>query len=129
MEAIVQEEVSFVQVVNDDFDLCNVPTTFTRLMNDILRHFNESFVMKYLYDILIFSNTLKKHISHVMHVLETLKKNQLIANLKKCEFRKESLIYLGHKIGGGEKRVDPDNIAAISQWIIPTNLTKVVIFI
>jgi len=35
------------------------------------------------------------------------------------------LIYLGHIIGGGEIRVDPNNIATIAQWPIPTNVTKV----
>jgi hypothetical protein len=61
----------------------------------------------------------------VTHVLETLKKNQLIANLQKCEFGKTSLIYLGHMIGGGELRVDPEKIATITQWPIPTNVTEV----
>jgi hypothetical protein len=28
-------------------------------------------------------------------------------------------------IGGGEMRVDPKNIAVISQWYIPTNLIEV----
>ena len=59
------------------------------LMNDSLHSFIDSFVT---------------------HVVETLKKNQLITNLKKRELRKEALIYLGHNIGGGELRVDQDMI-------------------
>jgi hypothetical protein len=48
------------------FDLCNAPATFMRLINDMLHPFIKSFVTLYLYDILIFSNTWQKHISHVM---------------------------------------------------------------
>jgi hypothetical protein len=107
------------------FGLCNAPATFMRLMNDVLHPFIDSFVIVYLDDILIFSNTWKEHLSHVTQVLETLKKTQLISNLQKCEFGKTSLIYLGHMIGGGELRVDPEKIAAITQWPIPTNVTEV----
>lgn len=55
--------------------------------------------------------------------IKGLKNNQLIANLKKWEFGKESVIYLGHMIDGGEMRVDIDKIASINQWHTPTSLT------
>jgi hypothetical protein len=41
-----------------------------------------------------------------MQVLETLKKHQLLDNLKKCEFSQQSLVYLGYVIGGGELKID-----------------------
>jgi hypothetical protein len=56
------------------FGLCNAPAKFMILMNDVLHPFNDSFVIVYLNDILIFSNTWKENLSHVKHVLETLKK-------------------------------------------------------
>jgi hypothetical protein len=49
-----------------------------KLMNNILRPFIDSFVIVYMDDILIFKNTWQDHMSHVKHVLETLKKTQLI---------------------------------------------------
>jgi hypothetical protein len=60
-----------------------------------------------------------------MQVLETLKKHQLLANLKKCEFSQDSLVYLGYVIGGGELKIDPMNMEAILKWPVPTNVTKV----
>jgi hypothetical protein len=57
-----------------------------RLMNDVLCTYLGSFVIVYLDDILVYSSTWEEHISHLMQVLETSKKHQLLANLKKCDF-------------------------------------------
>jgi hypothetical protein len=67
------------------FSLCNTPATFMRLMNDVLCRYLDSFVIMYLDDILFYSVTWEEHISRLMHVLETLKEHQILANIKKCE--------------------------------------------
>jgi hypothetical protein len=59
------------------------PTTFMRPMNDILHPYLDSFVIVYLDDILVYSATWEENISHLMKVLEHLKKHQLLDNLKK----------------------------------------------
>jgi hypothetical protein len=94
-------------------------------MNDVLHPLLDYFVIVYLDDILIFNSTLEEHISHLKQVLDTLKRHQLLANLKKCEFGRQSLVYLGHMIGGGELKIDPMKIEAISKWLTPTSITKV----
>jgi len=100
-----------------------------RLMNDVLCPFIDSFVIVYLDDILVYSATWEEHISHLTQALETLKKHQLLANLKECEFPKQSLVYLGYVIGGGELKINPSNIEAIMKWSVPTNVTEVRSFI
>lgn len=62
-------------------------------------------------------------------MLETLKKHQLLPNLKKCKFVQQSLVYLGYVIGGGELNIDPSKMEAIMKWLVPTNVTKVRSFI
>jgi hypothetical protein len=111
------------------FGLCNAPTTFMRLMNDILCPFIDSFVIVYLDDILVYNATWEEHISHLMQVLETLKKHQLLENLKKCEFAQQYLVYLGYVIGGGELKIDPAKMEAIMKWLVPTNVSEVRSFI
>ena len=68
------------------FGLCNASATFMRLMNYVLRPYLDSFVIVYWDDILVYISTWEEHMSHLIQVLETLKKHQLLANIKKCEF-------------------------------------------
>jgi hypothetical protein len=65
------------------FGLTNAPTTFMRLMDDVLRPFINSFVVFYLHDILIFNRTWEEHMWHIQQVLSTLRKHKLYANLEK----------------------------------------------
>jgi hypothetical protein len=65
------------------FGLCSTSTTFMILINDVLRPSLYSFVIVYLNDILVYSATSEDHMSHLMHVLDTMKNHQLVTNLKK----------------------------------------------
>lgn len=54
------------------FGLSNAPSTFMRLMNEMLKEYIGKFVIVYLDDILIFSKTREEHFRHVRKVLEKL---------------------------------------------------------
>jgi hypothetical protein len=47
------------------------PATFQRLINDTLREYLDDFAITYLDDILIYSDDLEMHRSHVHKVLES----------------------------------------------------------
>lgn len=47
------------------FRFTNAPAAFIRLMDDILRPFTNSFVVVYLDDILIFSQTWEEHLHNI----------------------------------------------------------------
>jgi hypothetical protein len=102
----------------------NEPTTFMRLMNDVLRQYLDSFVIVYLDGILVYRSTWEEHVS-CLQVLETLKKHQLLDKLNKCEFAQLALVYLGYVIGEGKLKLDPTKIDAIIKRSIPTNVTEV----
>jgi hypothetical protein len=107
------------------FGLCNAPTTFMCVMNDVFRPFLDDFVIVYLDDILIFSGTWDEHVRHVKQVLDTLQREKLYVKLSKCEFGKTALVYLGHIVGGGQLKIDPSKIDVIVNWPEPKSVTEI----
>jgi len=80
------------------FELTNAPNTFMRVMDEVLKPFLGKFVVMYLDDILILNNTKEEHLEHVRKMLQQLREEKLLINLKKCTFLKEELVYLGFVI-------------------------------
>eukprot|EP00961_Rhodomonas_salina_P090950 1223993-Rhodomonas_salina.2 len=107
------------------FGLQGAPSVFQRMMNHYLRDFLGDFVLCYLDDILIYSNTKEEHLEHIKKVLEVLRKRKLLAKGTKCDFFRQEVLFLGFKVGGGVIDKDPKKIEAVENWPIPETVRDV----
>ncbi len=110
------------------FGLTNAPSTFQRLMNSIFAPLSK-FVLVYLDDVLIFSQSPEEHVAHLKQVLGLLRQHKLYAKLSKCEFNKPELRFLGHVIGREGISVDPSKIDVIRQWPVPKDVSELRAFL
>ena len=77
--------------------LCNASQSFQKMMNHLLRGLpNNTFYN--VDNILIYSNTFDKHISHLRYVFERLQADNLVLNRNKCVFAQQEVAFLGHLI-------------------------------
>ena len=105
--------------------LCNAPGTFMQLMNDTFRDMLDRSVLVFLDDILVFSRTKGEHVRHLREVLTRLRSQKLYAKRTKCEFMRDEVEFLGHRLGAEGLAVSQDKISAVRDWPAPRNVSEV----
>ncbi|KAL0553620.1 hypothetical protein IC582_007520 [Cucumis melo] len=107
------------------FELTNAPAVFMDLMNRVFKDFLDSFVIVFIDDILVYSETEAEHEEHLYQVLETLRANKLYAKFSKCEFWLKKVSFLGHVVFSEGVSVDPAKVEAITSWPQSSTVSKI----
>ena len=81
------------------FGLTNAPTTFMDLMHRVFQPYFDQFVVVFVDNILIYSQSEEEYEDHLRIVLQALKEDRLYDKLSKCEFWLIEVRFLGLSVG------------------------------
>lgn len=104
------------------FGLCNATSTMSRLMDKVVPFSLRNEVFIYLDDLLVVSCSFERHIEVLREIALHIKRAGLTINIGKSHFCMRRVRYLGHIIGEGGIRTDPEKVSAITQFPIPKTL-------
>ncbi len=103
--------------------LCNAPATFQSLMNQIYQDCIDKYIVLYMDDLLIFSESEEGHFKHLETVLSRLSQNELYVGQDKWSFFSKEVGFLGMIVNQGGISVGQDRKEIIRSWPKPKTLT------
>jgi len=111
------------------FGLKNTSATIQRLINDTLREYLNDFTITYLDDILIYSDDLEMHRSHVHKVLGKLNKRALYVKKSKSRFETKEIKFLDYVIQFEQIKKNSEKTNAVRNWPLSKRVKKVQAFL
>ena len=105
--------------------LCNAPSTFQRVVNDVLQDHLEIFVWVYIDDILVFSKDADEHQRHLDLLHELLRQHQLFPCIDQSTFFQYRVPFCGYIIDSNGVHMDPEKMKVIRGWLPPTTVHEV----
>jgi hypothetical protein len=111
------------------FGLTNAPAFFMNMMNNVFMDYLDKFMVAFIDDIIIYSQSEEDHVNHLKMVLQGLREHQLYAKVNKCEFWINEVLFLGHIINKDGFAMDPNKVADILNWKAPTDARGIKSFI
>ena len=101
------------------FGLTNALVEFMDLMHRVFQPYLDQFVMVFMDDILIYSQSEREHEDHLRVVLQLLRDYQLYAKFSKCDFWLTEVRFLWHLVSASGVSVDPEKVEAMMNWERP----------
>ncbi len=101
------------------FGISISPEIFHKALTDLLQGIPG--VVVYLDDIFIYAETDEEHDERYEEVKRRLAQGSFTWNPAKCHLRQKSVKFLGHVIGEGMVKPDPEKVAALMQFPEPQN--------
>ena len=98
-------------------------------MNNVFSDLLNIYVLVYLDDILIYSDTLEEHHRHIREVLLRLWNNKLYARGDKWSFHEDTIKYLGFILSPNGLSMDPSKVSTILEWLEPRKVKHIQSFL
>ena len=111
------------------FGLAGGPSSYSRLVSQVLRGIPPEVAVAYVDDVLVHSPTLDEHISGLSRVLNAYRRAGMKLNPSKCIFLSSKIDYLGHTVS--EKGIEPQEayVKIVENWPPPKTRQDILIAI
>jgi len=107
------------------FGLHGAPSTFCRLMSQVLSDLLWNICLCYLDDIIVYARSQEELLERLHIVLNRLREVGLKVKPSKCEFFKTQIQFLGHMVSAQGIQPLPEKVQAIHDWPKPHCLRDV----
>ena len=111
------------------FGLINILAIFQKRINNILEEYLNKFIIAYLNNIIIYSNSKKEHFQHVEQVLQRLVNKKMPVAIKKCKFHTTKTKFCGFIIKLKKLSIDLKKIKVIVNQQKLSNITELKSFL
>ena len=98
------------------FGLTNAPATFIDLMHRVFQPYLDQFVVVFVDNILIYSQSEEEHEDHLRVVLQTLREHRSYVKFSKWEFWLAEVRFLRHVVSASGVSVDLEKVEAVMSW-------------
>jgi hypothetical protein len=104
------------------FGIASAPSIWQRAIDQILQGL--SGVQCVLADMIITGKSDDEHLQNLENVLQRLQDNGLRANIEKCSFLQDGVVYCGHEISKEGLQKTKDKVEAVVNTPAPKNTTQ-----
>ena len=98
------------------FRLINILAIFQKKINSVLGEYLDKFIIAYLDNIIIYSNSKEEHFQYIKQVLQRLANKKMLVAIKKYKFYTIKTEFYGFIIKLRKLSIDLKKIKAIVNW-------------
>jgi hypothetical protein len=106
------------------FGLCNAPSTFQRMMHEVLGELIYTKAPVYIDDVNTHSKTFEQHMQDLEEVFLRIKEAGLKLRADKCKFCFNEIEFLGYVVGRDGIKTDEKKIEKVKNYPKPVNITE-----
>lgn len=111
------------------FGLRNAANMFQRTMDAVMIRTTGVFTNHFIDDILVNSRTPSDHLSHIKSTLQALRDAGLTVNLKKCDFLRSQVKFLGYVLSSDGIHINPEKYEAVARFPRPSDVKSLMRFL
>ena len=117
--------LGFFECEHMPFRLCNVPTTFQRLMQNCLGELNLTCCLIYLDDVITFSTNEDDHLCHMRVIFDRFRVEHLKLKPSKYSLFHDEIIFLAHFVMKDGVQPSEEHVKAITNFLEPDSYTSI----